>query len=91
MTGLTKSNKYLFWLPASSPQRLNKDTILVGHGGWADGRLGNYYNSRVVLNDSRMIADLFQEKILGKSQLLAKMQQLADLDASHLQGNNYSK
>jgi hypothetical protein len=37
-----------------------------------------------VLNDSRMIADLFQEKLLGSSQLLAKMQQLADHDAEQL-------
>lgn len=85
MTELNQSNQYLFWLPASSPQGLDEDTILVGHDGWADGRLGNYYESKVVLNDSRMITDLFQEKILGRSQLLAKMQQLADLDASQLQ------
>ena len=32
-----------------------------------------------------MIADLFQEKILGKSHLVEKMQQLADLDANALQ------
>lgn len=32
-----------------------------------------------------MISDLFQEKTLGRPQLLAKMQQLADYDASQLQ------
>ncbi|MFC3908401.1 hypothetical protein ACFORL_04840 [Legionella dresdenensis] len=32
-----------------------------------------------------MISDLFQEKLVGRSQLLAKMQQLADYDASQLQ------
>ena len=84
MTDLTKSNEHLFWLPASEPLQINDTTILVGQDGWADGRLGNYYDSRVVLNDSRMIADLFQEKILGRSQLLAKMQQLADHDAEQL-------
>ena len=84
MTDLSKSNEFLFWLPASGPLRLNDNTFLVGQDGWADGRLGNYYESRVVLNDSRMIADLFQEKILGRSQLLAKMQQLADHDARQL-------
>lgn len=84
MTDLTKSDEFLFWLPASGPLRLNDNTFLVGQDGWADGRLGNYYESRVVLNDSRMIADLFQEKILGRSQLLAKMQQLADHDAEQL-------
>lgn len=84
MTDLTKSNTRLFWLPASGPLRLNESTFLVGQDGWADGRLGNYHESRVALNDSRMITDLFQEKLLGRSQLLAKMQQLADHDAEQL-------
>lgn len=66
MAMLTKENSLLFWLPASGMQRLDNDTILIGQDGWADGRLGDFENSRVVLNDSRMIADLFQEKILGK-------------------------
>ena len=64
MTALTKKNDKLFWLPASGMQKLDNDTFLIGQDGWADGRLGDYQNSRVVLNDSRMIADLFQEKIL---------------------------
>ncbi|HEX4044706.1 MAG TPA: hypothetical protein VHZ76_03460 [Gammaproteobacteria bacterium] len=34
-----------------------------------------------------MIADLFQEKILGKYQLLEKMQQLADADAVKLEND----
>jgi UDP-2,3-diacylglucosamine pyrophosphatase LpxH len=85
MTALTASNEYLFWLPASPPLQLDNNTLLVGQDGWADGRLGDYHNSRVVLSDSRMISDLFQEKLVGRSQLLAKMQQLADYDASQLQ------
>lgn len=85
MTALTESNEYLFWLPASKVIQLDNDTLLVGQDGWADGRLGDYHNTRVVLNDSRMISDLFQEKLVGRSQLLAKMQQLADYDAGQLQ------
>jgi hypothetical protein len=77
----------LFWLPASGMQKLNNDTFLIGQDGWADGRLGDYQNSRVMLNDSRMIADLFQEKILGKYQLLEKMRQLADADAMELKND----
>lgn len=84
---LTKEKELLFWLPASGMQVLNKNTILVGQDGWADGRLGDYLNSRVSLNDSRMIADLFQEKILGKFQLLEKMRELADVDAMQLQSD----
>ncbi len=84
MMALTKKHDKLFWLPASGMQKFNNNTLLIGQDGWADGRLGDYQNSRVVLNDSRMIADLFQEKILGKYQLLEKMQQLADADAMKL-------
>lgn len=85
VTTLTKKHDQLFWLPASGVQQLNNNTILLGQDGWTDGRLGDYQNSRVSINDSRMIADLFQEKILGKFQLLKKMQQLADEDAMRLQ------
>jgi predicted MPP superfamily phosphohydrolase len=87
MTALTKEHDKLFWLPAAGMQKLDNNTFLIGQDGWADGRLGDYQNSRVVLNDSRMIADLFQEKMLGKYQLLEKMQQLADADAKRLQND----
>ncbi|MFI4955609.1 MAG: metallophosphoesterase family protein [Gammaproteobacteria bacterium] len=87
LTSLTESNDKLFWLPASGFRHIGTNTILVGQDGWADGRLGDYKNSRVVLNDSRLIADLFQENILGKYQLLDKMQQLADKDAFELKMN----
>ena len=86
-TVLTETNEYLFWLPASGLQQLAEDVILLGQDGWADGRLGDYQNSRVSLNDSRMITDLFQAKILGKFQLLEVMQQLADIDAKLLRDN----
>lgn len=85
MSELTKVEEQLFWLPASGIQLLAHDTILLGQDGWADGRLGDYTNSNISLNDSRMITDLFQAKILGKFQLLEKMQQLADADALQLQ------
>jgi predicted MPP superfamily phosphohydrolase len=84
---LTKTHEHLFWLPASGIQVLNNDTILLGQDGWADGRLGDYQNSRVSLNDSRMILDLFQAKILGKFQLLDKMRQLADTDAKKMEND----
>lgn len=87
MVSLTKSNPYLFWLPASGMQKLDDDTILVGQDGWADGRYGDYQNSEVGLNDSRLIADLFQEKILGRYQLQKKMQNLADADATCLKND----
>ena len=85
MTSITKDEPFLFWPPASGPQKLNNDVVLLGHDCFADGRYGDYTNSRVILNDSRMIVDLFQSSALGKYQLLEKMQQLADQDAKELE------
>ncbi|HXH55578.1 MAG TPA: metallophosphoesterase [Gammaproteobacteria bacterium] len=86
-TALTETHGQLFWLPASGIRVLNNHTILLGQDGWADGRWGSYENSNVALNDSRLIADLFQAKVRGKFQLLKKMQELADMDAMQLQND----
>jgi len=87
VTTLTLNNKFLRWLPIVEPVSLTPSVVLVGQDGWADGRVGNYVNSSVVLADSRLIADLFQQRIIGKYQLLDKMQQLADIDAQRLEVN----
>ena len=87
MISIIKDEPFLFWLPESGPQKLNDEVVLVGQDCFADGRYGDYTNSRVVLNDSRMIVDLFQCSALGKYQLLEKMQQLADQDAKELEKN----
>jgi len=84
ITALSERHPLLSWLPACEFVILSNDTILVGQDGWADGRYGNYQQSPVELNDSHLIADLFQEKILGKNQLRLKMQTLADEDAQRL-------
>src|SRR3990167_10740294 len=81
---LMKVEPLLKWLPACEPIKLKSGIILVGQDGWADGRYGDYANSTVSINDSRLITDLFQSKILGKYQLLEKMQYLADTDAQQL-------
>lgn len=87
MIDLTNTKDELCWLPASGIQELSGKIILVGQDGWADGRFGDYQNSRVAINDSRMIADFFQAKILGKFPLLEKMQELADKDAMQLKSD----
>lgn len=84
MATLTKTNNQLYWLPALGSQILEEGVMLLGQDGWADGRLGDYANSPVRLNDSRLIEDLFHQKILGQYPLLDKMQQLADADAKFL-------
>jgi predicted phosphohydrolase len=84
---LCATEPLLHWLSMSKSISINKHTILLGQDGWADGRYGNYNESNVVLNDSRLIRDLFEQAILGKDYLLAKMQKLADFDAQSLQTN----
>jgi len=81
MITLTQANFSLYWLPASGAQMLQPDIYLVGQDGWADGRLGDYYNSTVEMTDGYVIADLLPAKMLGKQALLEKMQALADHDA----------
>lgn len=85
MAKITDSCQLLNWLPSSGIHDLGNRTVLLGEDTWADGRYGDYINSRVSLNDSRMIVDLFQSNILGKYQLLEKMQELADKDALALE------
>ncbi len=87
MQVLTDEHAYLVWLPAAGVLSLSDKTLLVGQDGWADGRLGNYAESPVELNDSYHIADLAQKRILGKKPLLTKMQQLAGQDANALKEN----
>lgn len=84
LTKLSEENKQIFWLPACEPIQLTPRVVLIGQDGWADGRIGDYNNSLVVLNDSRLIEDLFEQKLFGKYQLLDKMQELADIDAQAL-------
>lgn len=48
----------LHWLPDAGVVKLTAQSALIGHGGWGDGRLGDYHNSRVMLNDYVVISDL---------------------------------
>ena len=84
---LCRSDSLLHWLSEEQGIMLNQNTVLLGQDGWADGRYGDYQNSRVVLNDSRVIHDLFKAAILGRNQLLQKMQELADFDAKAMSTN----
>jgi predicted MPP superfamily phosphohydrolase len=84
MRNLSDKHFWLRWLPANKLQQLTPQTILLGQDGWADGRFGDYHHSKVNLNDSRLIGDLFQARLMGRSALLQKMQQLADEDAARL-------
>ncbi|WP_240920616.1 metallophosphoesterase [Legionella longbeachae] len=82
---LCAQNKNLIWLGEPKILTLADDIVLVGHDGWADARYGDFDHSLVNLNDSRLIAELYQAFLLNKSALKREMQKLADTDASALQ------
>lgn len=42
VAGLCAESERLHWLPKSGIVELAPTTCLVGHGGWADGRSGDY-------------------------------------------------
>jgi Icc protein len=47
----------LTWLSNANVVQLSPSVGLVGHDGWADGRLGDYERSMVVMNDYKLIAE----------------------------------
>jgi predicted MPP superfamily phosphohydrolase len=71
---MTAESKLLRWLPAVGAVALSESTGLIGHGGWADGRAGDFANSPVSLNDFKLIEDFLG---LERAERLARMQQLA--------------
>ena len=82
---LCAHNNKLTWLGKPESINMNQYTVLLGHDGWADARYGNFDHSFVTLNDSRLIAELFQAFLFNKSALKKEMQKLADADAAVLE------
>jgi 3',5'-cyclic AMP phosphodiesterase CpdA len=72
----------LYWLPAAGVFELSRDTCLVGHDGWADGRFGNYEKSRIMLNDYLKIHNFVQVGGVGR---LALLNRLGDQAAEYFQ------
>ncbi len=54
---LTREDHRLIWLTNSGVIGLDSETALIGHDSWADGRLGNYSASPVLLNDYVLIQE----------------------------------
>ena len=71
----------LIWLNKVDYIGLSKETVLVGHDSWADGRLGDFEGSSVELNDFHFIDEL---KLWDRSDRIKAMQELADQAAEHL-------
>lgn len=91
---LTNSSKKLFFLDTIPFVELTKNTALVGHSGWADGKFGDYNNSKVVLNDYILINEFIG---LDKNQRLKKLNELGDEASAKIKKNlvsafkNYKK
>ncbi len=70
---ISTASSILHWLPASGVVELSGDTCLVGHGGWADGRLGDYSGSKVLLNDYLKISNFLRAGVVGRLALLGSL------------------
>lgn len=77
----TQESQWLHWLPVEDVVELSHRTALVGHDGWSDGRLGDFFGSPVRLNDYRLIGEL---NGLHKEDLLVKLNVLGDEAAIYL-------
>jgi Icc-related predicted phosphoesterase len=80
VTGFCRDSRWLRYLPVEPAVTLGGGTALVGHDGWADGRLGDFFGSKVVLNDYLMIDDLDG---LNPEQRLARLNALGDEAATY--------
>lgn len=78
---ICSKSKWLHWLPVSGVVVLGKDTCLIGHGGWADGRFGDYAGSKMLLNDYVKIDNFLRAGEIGR---LALMNSLGDQAAGYL-------
>jgi len=85
---LAAESQYLVYLTTSGVVKLTPRTALMGHDGWADGRLGDFEHSDVILNDYALIKELqwWQRGFLDKRNLGAKLHALGDEAAENLKG-----
>ena len=77
---LTHECPNLHWLSDCGVVSLAPRTSRLGHDGWGDGRLGDYGNTPVGLNDITMIAELSG---IGRQQLFVRLMQLGDEAVEH--------
>jgi predicted phosphohydrolase len=85
---LAQQSEHLHYLTLMGAVELTPKTAIVGHDGWPDGRLGDYWGTGVILNDHSLIAEIAQSYKyfhLDKHSLLATMTALADEAAHHFE------
>ena len=72
----------LLYLSTAGIVQLDRGVALVGHDGWADGRSGDYANSRLELTDFRLIGDYVGLDRWGRYRV---MERLAEEAAKHFE------
>ena len=80
---LCARSDWLHWLPAVGVVEFTEETGLIGIDSWADGRLGNYQDSMVLLNDCSLIKELTG---LDQDARRLKLHELGDTAAADLKG-----
>jgi predicted MPP superfamily phosphohydrolase len=79
---INTENSALKYLTNAGVIPLSDKTALIGHDGWADGRIGNFLQSTISLSDYSLIEDLNH---LEGAELLAKLNELGDEAAQSLE------
>lgn len=77
---LSESTNWLNWLPHLGVVALTKQTGLLGHDSWGDGRLGTGTQSPVMLNDFLLIRELSESR-----DLFGKLNALGDEAAAYFE------
>ena len=81
VAALSQEYSRLVYLTGAGVQQLTPAACVVGHDSWADGRLGDYANSEVALNDYVLIKEVTG---LDQATLLTKLNTLGDEAAACL-------
>jgi 3',5'-cyclic AMP phosphodiesterase CpdA len=88
---LSRGSQRLTWLSAVGVVRLTNRSVFIGHGGWGDGRNGDFLQSNVVLSDYGLIrelreahgAEVSQPESVLTAKLLERLHELGDEAADH--------
>jgi 3',5'-cyclic-AMP phosphodiesterase len=83
---VASESMHLTYLTAMGVEQLTPRTAIIGHDGWADGRLGDYDGSEVIFNDHLIIAELavcWNGEGVNKQMLKPILMALADEAARH--------
>jgi 3',5'-cyclic AMP phosphodiesterase CpdA len=81
VTSHCASSSQLHWLPDTGIVDLTANTALIGHDSWADGRLGDFFGSDVIMHDHNRIEEFSR---LSKPELFKKLNALGDEAAKYL-------